>query len=54
MEKLLPDPILKNQNWAYLWINSLKFYTVCFYCMQSWKLLKDIETELQKICFYLV
>ena len=23
----IPDPFLKNQNWAYLWINSLKFYT---------------------------
>ena len=24
VEKLSPDPFLKNQNWAYLWINSLK------------------------------
>ena len=23
-----PNPFLKNQNWAYPWINSLKFYTV--------------------------
>ena len=23
---------------AYLWINSLTFYTVCFYCMPSWEL----------------
>ena len=23
-EKLFPDPFLKKQNWAYLWINSLK------------------------------
>ena len=38
VEKLLPDPFLKNQNWAYLWINSLKFYSVCFYCMPSWRL----------------
>ena len=30
VEKLVTDPFLKNQNWAYLWINSLKFYTVCF------------------------
>ena len=21
----IPDPYLKNQNWAYLWINSVKF-----------------------------
>ena len=33
VEKLFTDPFLKNQNWIYLWINNLKFYTVCFYCM---------------------
>ena len=32
VEKLVLDSFLKNQNWAYLWINSLNFYTVCFYC----------------------
>ena len=25
LEKLFPDPYLKIQNWAYLWINSVKF-----------------------------
>ena len=25
LEKLFADPYLKNQNWAYLWINGLKF-----------------------------
>ena len=30
-EKLFPDAFLKNQNWAYLRINSLKFYTVFFF-----------------------
>ena len=29
----IPRPFLKNQNWACLWINSLKFYLVCFYCI---------------------
>ena len=33
--KLVPDPFLKNQIWAYLWINSLKLYTVWFYCMSK-------------------
>ena len=33
--ELLPDFFLKNQNGAYLWINSLKFYTVYFYCMPN-------------------
>ena len=29
LEKLVLDLFLKNQNWAYLWINSLKFRSVC-------------------------
>ena len=28
MEKLVPDPLLKKQNWAHLWINTLKFYSL--------------------------
>ena len=28
VEKLVPDPFLKNQNWAYPWISSLKFYVL--------------------------
>ena len=35
VEKLFPDPFLKNKNWAFLWINSLEIYTACFYCMPS-------------------
>ena len=44
VEKLVPDPFLKNWNWADLWINSLKFYAVCFYFMPSegyWNILKQ-------------
>ena len=26
LQKLLLDPFLKNQNWAYNWINSLKVF----------------------------
>ena len=33
LEKLFPDPYLKNQNLACLWINSVKFQKVCFYCL---------------------
>ena len=54
MEILFPEPFLKNQNWAYLWINSLKFYSFCFYCKPSWGLSKYAETKLQTICFYLM
>ena len=45
VEKPLPDPFLENQNSAYLWINSLKLYTTCFYYMPIWGLFQHIETE---------
>ena len=32
VEKLVPEPSVKNQNCAYLWINILKFYAVSFLC----------------------
>ena len=54
VDKLVPDPFLKTENWAYLWINSLKFYTVCFYYMASWWLSKYIETKLHSTCFHLI
>ena len=53
VKRLVPDLFLKNQNWAYLWINILKFYIVCFHCIPSWGLSKYIETKLQTACFYL-
>ena len=52
--KLVPDPFVKSQNWAYLRISSLKFYTACFYCMSSWGLSQYIETKLQTTCLYLI
>ena len=54
VEKLVPELFLKNENWAYLCINSLKFYTACFYCMASSELSKYTETKLQTICFHLI
>ena len=47
VEKLFPEPLRKNQIWAYLQIDCFKFYTVCFYGIPSWGLLKHIETKLQ-------
>ena len=42
VEKLFPYAFLKSQNLAYLWINCLKFYTVCFYSMSKlWAIEKD-------------
>ena len=54
VEKLFPDHFLENQNWAYLWINILKFYIFCFYCLSSWGLPKVIETKLQTTRFYFI
>ena len=53
MEKLFPDPFIKNKNWMNLWINNLRFYTV-FYCMPSLGLLKNIKTKIQSTFFYLI
>ena len=50
----VPDPFLAKQNWVYLWINSLKFYTVYFRWILSWGLSKYIETKLQTTCFSLL
>ena len=47
----LGDPLLKFQNWVYLWINSLKLYTACFYCMLIWGQLTYSETKPQTTCF---
>ena len=54
VDKLLPDLFIKNQNWTFLWTNSLKFYTVYFYCMEIWGLSKYFETKIQTTCFYLI
>ena len=37
-----PRPFHKNQNWTYLWTNSLKCYKVCFYCMFKSKVYQNI------------
>ena len=50
--KTIPRSFSKKWKWACLWINSLKFYTLWFYCILSWGLSKDIETKLQtKLAF---
>ena len=47
VEKLIPGPFLKNQNSAYLWINNLKFYRVCFY----WGLPAYIKSKMLTLVF---
>ena len=49
----IPWPFSKKSNLSISLINSLKFYTVCFYFMPSWGLSKYIKTNLQTTCFYL-
>ena len=51
---LFQDPSVKNQNWACLWISSVKVYTACFYFIPGWGLSKYNETNLQTTCFYLI
>ena len=51
VEKLSPDTFLKTQNWAYLWINSLKLYTVCFHCMPSWGYRNILKLSCRPITF---
>ena len=51
VEKRFPDPVLKSGNWAYLWANSLKFYTVCFHCVPSWRPSKYIESYCRILAF---
>ena len=50
----IPRPSSKNRNWAYFWINSLKFYRVCFYFLPSSELSKFIETKQQTTCFIVI
>ena len=47
----IPRPFSKKPNWAYLWINSQKFYTACFYCMQGQWLLKYIKLIYSPLAF---
>ena len=35
VEKLVPDSFIKNQNWAYLWIKSLKSFKAGFCCISK-------------------
>ena len=53
-EGTIPGPFSKKSKLNISWINSLKFHTVCFYCVPSGRLSNYIKTKLQTTCFYLV
>ena len=54
VENLVPDPLIKNQIWAYLWISSPKFYKVCFYCKSKSRSTKTYKTNVLITCFDLI
>ena len=54
VETYFTDPFVKNKKWENLWINSIKFYTDCFFCIPSWGLSKYFETKLHTNCFYFI
>ena len=45
---------LSKKSKVYLWINNVKFLTVCFCCMLIRGLSKYSEITLQTTCFYLI
>ena len=52
MEKLFSHPSLKNQNWVYLWIDSIKFHSVCISCMPSWELSNILKLSCRWLAFF--
>ena len=53
VEKLVPDPLMKNLNWAYLWISNRK-YQVFFIVCPSGGLPRYIKIKALITCFYLM
>ena len=51
VEKLFPGLMLESQDWVYIWINSLKFDTVCFYCVLSWGYLNILKLTCKPLPF---
>ena len=52
-EKLVSSPFIKNQNWAYLWINILKCYSFLFVVCPSQGPPKRVKNKVLATCFYL-
>ena len=50
--KLVPDPLIKNQNWAYLCINNLKCYKVFLVYVQDVIYQNIIKVADQLLLFY--
>ena len=54
IEYNMKNPFLINQNWAYLWIDSMKPCTVCFGSMSSWGQSIYIEAKLHATFLYIM
>ena len=54
VEKLVPDPFMKSQNWANLWIYSLKCYKFVFILCLSRIPSKYNKTTVLNSCFHLI
>ena len=52
--KTSPRLLSKNQNWAYLWMNSLKYIKFVFIVYPSQGLPKYINTKVLTPCFYFI
>ena len=48
---LFPDPFLKSQNWAYLWINSLRFAQFVSIACPSQGLSKTLKLSFRLLAF---
>ena len=51
VEILFSDPFSKNQNWAYFWINSVKFYIDCFIVCQVEDYQKILKLSCRSLAF---
>ena len=55
VEKLVSDPFMKNQNWAYLWIEDVEdVIKFVFIVCSSRGLPKYIKIKVPSTCFYLI
>ena len=53
-QKLFQDPFLKNQNWEYLWVDSLKCYKYVFILCPNQGPPKYTGTKVRNTFFYLI
>ena len=50
----IPRPLSKISKWSISLDQQCNVFSVCFYCMLIWGLLKYSDVKLQTTCFYLI